>query len=337
MAYEDFLSRLNPKVASALKTAATTEIERLPLASRGLTDALGGGIGKGRVTLTYGPPSSGKSALWLQSIAAWQDMGLVCGWADVEGAFEPSWAKRLGVKTDELVLVGSKSSGRLEADIRPLLEAKIDVMVVDSISDILPEVFVGKGGEMNEQEDRKQIGSQAKAITALVNGIHYLNQGTAVGLISQTTTFMGQSYVEQVPHGGQKVQFASSQIIRLNSSASPNAQIEEDVWVDGHVFKRPVARDVDWLIKKNKLGSPFRTGTYRFRYEGERVGIDVTRELIDEAIAFDVIRKGGAWFSFGDQKWQGQNALTDEVRSDEGLQKEIISHLEAAKSGGEIA
>ena len=337
MSYEKFLEKLNPKVAQALKTAATNEVVKLELASIYMTEELGGGIGKGRVSLVFGPPSSGKSLLLLQSIAKWQKQGLVCAWADVEGAFEKEWAKRLGVNIDELILVSGKSSGRLEENIRPLLEAEVDVLVIDSISDILPEVFVDKKGEMNSQEDRKQIGSHAKAVTALVNGIHYINKSTAVVLISQTTTMFGQSYVEQIPHGGQKVLFACSTIIRLNSSASPNAQITDEVMVDGQLFTRAVARDVDWIIRKNKLGSPFGTGSYRMYYAGPLAGIDNVRELVDSAVAFGVIKKGGAWFSYGERKWQGQDALTKEMRTDESLYNEVLSDLKAARNGGEVA
>jgi recombination protein RecA len=305
LSYENFIAKLHPKVAAAIQTAATTEVTRLPLASYGLTRDLGGGIAKGRVTLIYGATSAGKSLLVQQSIAAWQRQGLVCAYVDVEGTWDKTWAGRVGVNNEELILIQAKSSGRIEQSIRPLLESEIDVVVIDSISDILPEVFVDKDGEMNSQEDRKQIGSQAKAITALLNGIHYLNKSTAVILISQTTTFMGQSYVEQVPHGGQKTQFASSQIIRLTSSASPNQQIKGKIFVNGHVFEAPVGREVEYLVKKNKLGAPFKAGKYNLFYAGAKVGIDSLAEILKEAVDFGIIEKGGAWFTYGDNKWQG--------------------------------
>lgn len=307
MGYEDFVAGLHPKVAAAIKTAQETEVVKLPLASYGLTQALNGGIAKGRVTLIYGGTSSGKSALVQESIGKlWQPAGLVCAYFDVEGTWDKGWTERLGINNKELILNQSRSSGRIEKEVRPLLQNNIDVVVIDSISDILPEVFIDKSGEMNEQDDRKQIGSQAKAITALINGIHYLNQDTAIVLISQTTTFMGQSYVEQVPHGGQKTQFASSQIVRLTSSASPNSQIKGKKHVGDYVFDVPVGREVDYLVKKNKLGAPFTAGKYNFFYDGYKVGIDSLGEVIDEAITFDIVRQSGAWFYYGDNKWQGK-------------------------------
>lgn len=337
MGYQDFIQRLNPKVANALKTAETNVITRLPLASIGLTEALGGGIAKGRICLVYGSPSAGKTLLLLQSIAMWQADGLVCAWVDAESAFDKEWAKKIGVNVDELILIQSKSSGRVEEEIRPLLEAEIDVIVVDSISDILPEVFIGKSGEMNSQEDRKQIGSHAKAITALINGIHYLNKDTAVVLISQTTTQMNQTYVEQVPHGGQKAMFAASQAIRLTSSASPNAQIPGHVERDGQIFNIPVAREVEALVKKNKLGSPFQTCKYNLHYAGDFLGIDRVKEVLDEAIAYGVVTKAGAWFKYTNgRQWQGNLTLAREMRDNQELFDEISNDLKMAKSGGEV-
>jgi recombination protein RecA len=333
MGYEDFVASLHPKVAAAIKTAQETEVVKLPLASYGLTQDLGGGIAKGRVCLVYGSTSSGKSALLQQSIGLWQDEGLVCAYVDVEGTWDKKWAARLGVKNEELILIQAKSSGRIEEKIRPLLENEIDVIVIDSISDILPEVFIDKSGEMNQQEDRKQIGSQAKAITALINGIHYLNKSTAIVLISQTTTFMGQSYVEQIPHGGQKTQFASSQIVRLTSSASPNSQIKGKEYIGDFVFEIPVGREVEYLVKKNKLGNPFKAGKWNFFYAGTKVGIDSLGEVIDEAVSFDIIVKGGAWFSYGELKWQGQPKVVEYFEKNPEELELVKKRIHTVKTG----
>jgi recombination protein RecA len=334
MKYEDYLATLHPKVAAAVKTAQETEVVKLPLASYGLTQALGGGIAKGRVTLIYGSTSSGKSAIVQESIGRlWQPAGLVCAYVDTEGTWDKNWTSRLGVNNEELILIGARSSGRIEKEIRPHLKNKIDVIVIDSISDILPEVFVDKSGEMNEQEDRKQIGSQAKAITALINGIHYLNEDTAIVLISQTTTFMGQSYVEQVPHGGQKTQFASSQIVRLTSSASPNSQIKGKEYVGDFVFEVPVGREVEYLVKKNKLGKPFGSGKYNFFYSGRKVGIDSIGEIIDEAISFDIIKQSGAWFSYGEEKWQGKPRVVEFFEKNDEELELVKKQIHTIKTG----
>jgi recombination protein RecA len=333
LSYEDFIARLNPKVAANLKTAQETQLVKLPLASYRLTNDLNGGIAKGRITLIYGSTSAGKSLLAQQSIAKWQKEGLVCAYVDVEGTWEKNWASRLGVNNDELILIQAKSSGRIEKEITPLLEAEVDVLVIDSISDILPEVFVDKSGAMNEQTDRKQVGAQAKAITALLNGIHYVNKNTAVIIISQTTTFFGQSYVEQVPHGGKKTEFASSQIIRLTSSASPNQQKKGEVFVGDRVFELPVAREVEYLVKKNKLGAPFRANKYMLFYDGPKIGIDYLAEIVDEAVDFGVIKKGGAWFTYNGTQWQGRDNVVKHLEENPDALAEIEGEINMRRTG----
>lgn len=333
MSYEDFIAKLNPKVAAGLKTAQETELVRLPLASYRLTNDLNGGIAKGRITLIYGSTSAGKSLLTQQSIAKWQKMGLVCAYVDVEGTWEKSWAERLGVNNDELILIQAKSSGRIEKEITPLLEAEVDVLVIDSISDILPEVFVNKSGEMNEQSDRKQVGAQAKAITALLNGIHFINKTTAVIIVSQTTTHFGQSYVEQIPHGGKKTEFASSQIIRLTSSASPNQQKKGEVYIGDKVLEVPIGREVEYLVKKNKLGAPFKANKYMLYYDGPKVGIDYVAEIIDDAVDLGVVGKGGAWFNYGGEKWQGRDGMVKYLEENPDVLREIESELHTIRTG----
>lgn len=333
MSYEDFIAKLNPKIAANLKTAQETELVKLPLASYRLTNDLNGGIAKGRITLIYGSTSAGKSLLAQQSIAKWQKDGLVCAYVDVEGTWEKNWAARLGVNNEELILIQAKSSGRIEKEITPLLEAEVDVLVIDSISDILPEVFVDKSGEMNAQTDRKQVGAQAKAITALLNGIHFVNKSTAVVIISQTTTFFGQSYVEQVPHGGKKTEFASSQIIKLTSSASPNQQKKGEVFIGDRVFELPVAREVEYLVKKNKLGAPFRANKYVLYYDGPKVGIDNIAEIVDDAVDFGVVKKGGAWFTYDGQQWQGRDNFVIHLEEKPEVLDDIVAELQLRKTG----
>lgn len=325
--FEDFMSGLDPKTAKRIKTAQETQITKLPLASYGITKALSGGIAKGRIALVYGNASSGKTLLLMESVAAWQKQGLICAWVDAEGAYEKEWAARLGVNNSELILIQSKSSGRIEDELRPLLEAEVDVVVVDSVSDIMPETFIGKDGSLNDQGDRKQLGAHAKAITALINGILYLNEDTAVVLISQTTTFIGQTYVKQVPHGGKKIEFAASQIIKLTSSNTDAKQIKGDVQVGEMTFSQPIGRRVDVLVEKNKLGPQHRVCEYDMYYAGHTPGIDTIGELIDEAIKYEVITKKGAWFYYDDNTWQGRPMVVtffkDNPETVELVKKEI--------------
>ena len=321
--FEDFISKLAPAQKRELQFASDAKVELLPLASRTLTKALGGGIRRGTVTTIYGNPSAGKSMLAMQSIAMWQKQGLVCGYIDVEQTFDPIFAQKLGVDTDKLILSGSKSGARVTNTATMWLENNIDALVIDSVSDILPEVFVDKDGTVKDAEDTKQIGAHAKAITGMINSLHYANNNSAIILLSQTTTKIENTYVQQIPHGGKKIEFASAQMIQLTSSATDAKQIkglhrEGDILVE-----RPIGRHVDALVKKNKVGPQSGTASYDIYYGGENIGIDSIGELFDLAVEALVITKGGAWYNYGDLKWQGRPSALDAIRNDEDLQKEL--------------
>lgn len=331
---EDFLLTINPKIAKTFKVAQDVESVRLPLASRQLTRDLNGGIGKGRMAMIYGNNSAGKSALVMQSIGLWQQAGEVCVYVDTEGTWDNDWAKRLGVDTSELILIQSKSGARIYDQVKPLLEAGVGVVVIDSISMILSDEFIDDDGNAKGLMQQRQMGAQSKAISRLINAMHFSNTGeTAIILISQTTTEIGQTYTKQVPTGGKKPLFACSQIIKLTSSNTDAKQIKGSVYVSNRVIDTPVGRKVDTTVEKNKLGPQGKASTYDFYYEGDFVGIDSVGEVIDEAVKYGVIKKGGAWFNKGDLKWQGRDNLVAHYRSLPDDLEELDQEVEDVKSG----
>lgn len=327
MTNEDFLARLDPKVAKSIKTASQVEIVRLPLASRRLTYALGGGIGKGRITTIYGNFSAGKTLLTLQSIALWQSMGLTCGFIDVEGTYDPEFAEKLGVDNDKLFVAGSKSSGRISDELAPWLKAEIDVVGLDSISDVMPEVFVDKSGDLLEADKRKQLGAHAKAIKSIISGIHYNNKSTAVILLSQTTTKIEQTYVKQIPHGGNATFFNSSTMIKLTSSNTDAKQKKGTISMGDMTVEQPIGRSVEALVEKNKLGRQSTTASYDIYYGGDEVGIDTAGELVDMCVDFGVMKKGGAWFEFDGNKMQGRDETISIVKFDDEMRNKLESQL----------
>lgn len=333
MDFNEFLSNLDPKDAKAVKTASEVRVEKIPLASRRLTNALGGGIAKGKITTIYGNYSAGKTMLTLQSMAKWQELGLICGFIDCEGTLDGAFAERLGVNTNQLVVDGSKSSSKVEKIMNKWMKAGIDVIATDSISDIMPEVFVDeRTGELGE--NRKQIGAHAKAITNLINGIHYVNEKTAVILLSQTTTKMEQTYVKQVPHGGNKVGFGSTTMIRLTSS-NTDAKQKKGLVRRGDILEElPIGRTVDAFVEKNKAGPQHRVASYDIYYDGDFIGIDAAGELADMCLDFGIINKGGAWFKLDEsRKWQGRDTLVSAIRNDSDLEIELEAKIQEAISG----
>ena len=331
--FDAFLSKLGPKLSKDIKTASQIELIRRPLASRGLTLALGGGIGAGRITTVYGNQSSGKSLLLLESIAMWQKEGLVCGFADTEQTYDKDFTARLGVDNDKLLMAGSKSSDRLINEIVPWLEAGIDILVIDSISDIFPEAFVDKDGSIKDAENTKQIGAHAKAITALIKAVLFSNISTAVILLSQTTTKMESWGTIQVPHGGQKTLFGSSQIIRLSSS-NTDAKQKKGLIKKGEIMvEEPIGRTVEAIVQKNKLGRQSQIARYDIYYGGPWVGIDRTAELVDLCVEYGIIEKGGAWYTVADQRVQGRDSVVDLIKGDAELEKQLDKELLEATNG----
>lgn len=321
--FEEFVSKFDSKQKKELEFASDIKVEILPLASRRLTKALGGGIRRGTVTTIYGNPSAGKSMLAMQSIGLWQKEGLVCGYIDVERTFDPGFARKLGVDTDKLILSGSKSGARVTNTATDWLEKDIDVIVIDSVSDILPEVFVDKDGTVKDAEDTKQIGAHAKAITGMINSIHYANDNTAVILLSQTTTKIENTYIQQIPHGGKKIEFGSSQMIQLTSSPSDAKQIK-GLHRDGDILvERPIGRHVEATVKKNKVGPQSGTASYDIYYGGDNIGIDLLGELFDMAVDQLTINRAGAWYNYGEIRWQGRASALEALREDDELVKEL--------------
>jgi len=329
---EEFLSGLDPKVVKTLKMAEEVETRRLPMASERLTRALGGGIGVGRFTVVYGNNSAGKSLLMQQSVAKWQDMGLVGAWVDAEGAWDKEWAERLGVDNKKLLMIEKKSFGAITDKVVPLLKNNLDYLVIDSISDIMPDPFLDEKGELNEFDGMKQVGAHAKGNTKMLNALHYVGDNTAIVLISQTTTKIEKMYTKQVPHGGMKMEFIPSQIIKLTSSNSDTNSIKKRLPVGDKLVEQQVGRHVDFIIEKNKLGRQNTKGTYDVYYYGDFVGIDQAGELVDMAIETGVLQ-GTTWPSFGDRKWQGRANTVEAVRSDPQLYADIRKELDLALDG----
>lgn len=331
--FDDFLKGLDPKIAKSIKTASQVETIRYPLASRRLTYALGGGVGAGRITTIYGNQSAGKSLLSLQSIGRWQKQGLVCGFVDVEGTYDKEFSARLGVNNDELLVTGSKSSGRIIDEVTPWLEGGIDILVLDSISDIMPEVFVDKDGLIKDSENLKQIGAQAKAITGMINAFQFANKHAAIILLSQTTTKMETWGAVQVPHGGQKTLFASSQMIRLASSnTEAKAKTAEVIVPGGMKATERVGRPVEATIEKNKLGPQSRVAKYDIYYQGDQLGVNRDQELISMCAEFGIVKKGGAgWYTMPDEtKVQGDDNFVAILKADNDLKQALEEQLEKA-------
>ncbi len=326
---KDFKARLDPKILKHVQTAEETELIQYPLASLGVTRHLKGGIGAGRVTLLYGNSGSGKSLITLQSIAMWQKMGLVCAYFDIEGTYEKNYGARLGIDNEELIYVHKRGIGSVTDIATEMLEHDIDIIVIDSISDLIADAFIDKDGNIKDFENTGQVGAHAKGITRMINMLQYANTKTAIVIVSQTTTEIGQTYTKQVPHGGKKIFFAATNIVKLTSSNTEASQLKGEITVGDRQVVLPIGRTVDVLIEKSKVGAQHRTAKYNVYYDGPNLGIDRIDELSKIAVDLGVTTSRGAWYYWGEEKWNGEAKFSAWLKENPDMQEKLRLEIEA--------
>ena len=327
MSYDDVLAGISKKTRDRLRRASEISLERLEMPSAALTNDLGGGIGLGRQTLIWGSKSAGKSSLCLEMAGNAQRSGKTVAIIDSESSYDKEWAARLGVNNDE-ILVSRVKTIYEAADIGcELMKAGVDLLIVDSISSLLPSSYF-KDDDLRGMQGTKQIGSQSKDLASAVQLLNYSNNNTALVLISQVRNKITTYGASQQPMGGHAVLFYSTASIRLTSSARDNDQITKEYSYGKKKIKRPVGRTVTYHIDFNKIGKPGGAGTYDFYYGGDDVGIDKVGEIVDLAISLGVVEQRGSWLFFGDEKWQGRHALIDNVKKSAALDKALRNEVE---------
>jgi len=336
---DDLLANVNikGKVKDIYKRGNEVSKIMYPTASVGLTEALGGGFGAGRQSVVYGNTSAGKSALLMSSIGMWQEMGLTCAYLDSEMTFDEKFARDLGAEPDDLILLQTKSFGKAADQVVPLIKAGLDILVIDSISDLLPEQFLDEKGEMKDYEKQKQIGAHARSTSIFINALHYVNDKTALIMLSQTTTDLSGMYPKQIPMGGKKLGFASSAIVKLSSSSTAKEQLKANVDVAGRKFEEPVGRTVEWIVEKNKMGVAHGAGEYQLLYRDSElgpVGINRQAEMVDLALKYGVVTQAGAWTKYDGQNYSGKPGFLKHLRENPDVFETILTELQAARNGG---
>jgi len=329
LSYETILAKLDKKTRERVQKASEIEIVKHPYASLGLTKITGGGFAEGRIVLFYGARSTGKSAHIMQTVGQQQLKGKTVALIDAEGSYDPEFGARLGVNNDELIVNNAKSFAKAQEAGVDLIKAGIDILVIDSISNLIPDAFLD-GEETKGAENQKQIGVRAKSTGILLNSLHYNNDKTAIFVISQARMQLGAMHATMGFEGGKAMEHAASQIIRLSASASESMQIKGDVLNDaGRIVQKPIGREVSVYVDKNKLGAPSGTTKYNFFYDGDFIGIDTFGETITLAVEAGVVEKGGAWLKYAGQQWQGAQKMSDALKSDldlfEQIQKDVLA------------
>jgi recombination protein RecA len=304
-AVTEILASLDPKTRKRVQTALEVVTHQQATPSIGLNLALKGGFGHGRQVMIWGNKSAGKSSFCLQMIALAQQEGKVCAWIDAESSYSKEWADRLGVDSENLIYSPAKTINDMVDVATQLMKNGVDIIVVDSISALLPAIYFDDG-ELKQLENTKQIGAEAKDMTHAVKMLNYINEKTLLVLISQQRNQFGSMHASHIPTGGMATKFFSSTVIKLWSSEAEANQIKADVKVGDKLIQRKVGRPVNWIIDYNKLGPPNLAGQYDFYYQGDFVGIDTVGETLDVSEQYGVIEKGGAWYTILGERFQGR-------------------------------
>jgi recombination protein RecA len=326
---EEVLAQLNPKLRKSVMSGDSvpaTEYAATP--SVGLNRALNGGLPYGRQVLIWGSKSSAKSSLCLQTIALAQKEGKICAWIDAEMSYDKDWAEKLGVDTAKLIVSKARTINEMVDVGVQLMEAGVDLVVVDSITSLLPAIYFEKDtDELKQLENTKQIGAESRDFSNAWKMINYANnkvKPTLFILISQSRNNINAMYTSQQPTGGQATKFYSSTVIKLFSSESDNQALKGKIHVGDKLIEEKVGRKVRWELQFSKTSPAFQSGEYDFYFRGDDLGVDSIADLVDTAESLGIINRTGAWYQLDDgTKIQGRDTFVARVREDLDLQDMI--------------
>lgn len=289
-------------------------LEVISTGSLGLDLALGvGGLPRGRIVEIFGPESSGKTTLCLEAVAQCQKNGGVCAFVDAEHAFDPVYARKLGVKVEELYL-SQPDTGEQALEICDTLvrSGGIDMVVVDSVAALVPKAEIE--GDMGDSHVGLQARLMSQALRKLTGHIKKTN--TLVVFINQIRMKIGVMFGSpETTTGGNALKFYSS--VRLDIRRTGSIKKGEEV----------LGNETRVKVIKNKVAPPFRQAEFDILY-GE--GISWEGELIDIGVKNDIINESGAWYSYNGAKiGQGKDNVRVWLKENPEISDEIDAKIRA--------
>ncbi len=294
---------------------AVEQVPSIPTGSIALDVALGiGGLPRGRVIEIFGPESSGKTTLAIHAIAEAQKLGGIAAFIDAEHAFDRSYAQKLGVNMDALY-VSQPDNGEQALEIADALirSSAIDILVIDSVAALTPKAEIE--GDMGDSRMGLQARLMSQALRKLTGNISKTN--TCCIFINQLREKIGVMFGNpETTTGGNALKFYAS--VRIDIRKTTAIKDGEDV----------SGNRVKVKIVKNKLAPPFRRAEFDVIY-GE--GISRIGEIIDLGTTFNIIKKSGSWFSYGDTKLgQGREAVKQLLADNDELATELEEKIRQA-------
>ena len=291
------------------------DVSVIPSGSIGLDHALGiGGYPRGRVVEIYGPESSGKTTLAIHAIAEAQKLGCIAAFIDAEHAFDRNYAQQLGVDVETL-LISQPDNGEqaLEVADHLIRSGAVDIVVIDSVAALTPKAEIE--GEMGESKMGLQARLMSQALRKLTANISRTN--TCCVFINQLREKIGIMFGNpETTTGGNALKFYSS--VRVDVRRTTQLK-DGDEAMGNHVRVRVV---------KNKMAPPFKKAEFDIIF-GE--GISLLGEIIDLGVDFDIIRKSGSWYSYGETRiGQGRDAVKQILKDNPELKEEIEAKVRAA-------
>ena len=298
---------------------AVMEVEATSTGSLGLDIALGiGGLPKGRIVEIFGPEASGKTTLTLHVVAEEQKKGGICAFVDAEHALDPSYAKKLGVNLDEL-LISQPDTGEQALEITDTLvrTGAVSLVVVDSVAALTPRSELE--GEMGDSQVGTQARLMSQAMRKLTGSINRSN--CMVIFINQIRMKIGVMFGSpETTTGGNALKFYAS--VRLDIRRIGAIKDRDEIIGNATRVK----------IVKNKLAPPFKTAEFDIHYG---TGISKAGELLDLGVKLGVVEKSGSWFSYGDERiGQGRINAANFLRENAETAAQIEEKIRAAHGVG---
>lgn len=291
------------------------DVSVIPSGSIGLDYALGiGGYPRGRVVEIYGPESSGKTTLAIHAISEAQKLGGIAAFIDAEHAFDRNYAQQLGVNVETL-LISQPDNGEqaLEVADHLIRSGAVDIVVIDSVAALTPKAEIE--GEMGDSKMGLQARLMSQALRKLTANISRTN--TCCVFINQLREKIGIMFGNpETTTGGNALKFYAS--VRVDVRRTTQLKDGEDA-TGNHVRVKVV---------KNKMAPPFKKAEFDIIF-GE--GISLIGEIIDLGVEYNIIKKSGSWFSYGDTKiGQGRDAVKQMLKDNPELKEEIEAKVRAA-------